>query len=94
MELHKIDYKDWLMNQGRLPDKDSLEYDDFFDFHEELCKNGCMMGDVYINPFLYWHLNAWHTEVDVIDEYGRIAQKYANPKKPVSVRIEVCNSTS
>jgi hypothetical protein len=79
MELHKIDYKDWLMNQGRLPDKDSLEYDDFFDFHEELCKNGCMMGDVYINPFLYWHLNAWHTEVDVIDDYGRIAQKYANP---------------
>ena len=79
MKLHKIDYKDWLMNQGRLPDKDSAEYEAFFDFHEELCKNGCMMGDVYINPFLYWHLNAWHTEVDVIDEYGRIAQKYSNP---------------
>ena len=79
MKLHKIDYKDWLMNQGRLPDKESDEYDAFFDFHEELCKNGCMMGDVYINPFLYWHLNAWHTEVDVIDDYGRIAQKYANP---------------
>ena len=79
MKLHKIDYKDWLMNQGRLPDKDSEEHDAFFDFHEELCKNGCMMGDTYINPFLYWHLNAWHTEVDVIDEFGRIAQKYANP---------------
>ena len=79
MNLHKIDYKDWLMNQGRLPDKESAEHDAFFDFHEELCKNGCMMGDTYINPFLYWHLNAWHTEVDVIDEYGRIAQKYANP---------------
>jgi hypothetical protein len=38
-----------------------------------------MMGDVYINPFLYWHLNIWHTEVDIIDSYGRIAQKYANP---------------
>ena len=38
-----------------------------------------MMGDTYINPFLYWHLNAWHTEIDVIDDYGRIAQKYANP---------------
>ena len=79
MKLHKIDYKDWLMNQGRLPDKESEEYDAFFEFHEELCKNGCMMGDTYINPFLYWHLNAWHTEVDVIDEFGRIAQKYANP---------------
>jgi hypothetical protein len=38
-----------------------------------------MMGGVYINPFLYWHLNAWHTEVDVIDERGRINQQYANP---------------
>ncbi len=79
MELHKIDYKDWLMNQKRLPTPGSEEYDAFFAFHEELCKNGCMMGDTYINPFLYWHLNAWHTEVDVIDEYGRIAQKYSNP---------------
>jgi hypothetical protein len=38
-----------------------------------------MMGGVYINPFLYWHLNAWHTEVDVIDDRGRINQVYANP---------------
>jgi hypothetical protein len=67
------------MCQKRLPDKESQEYDSFFAFHEELCKNGAMMGDTYINPFLYWHLNAWHTEVDIIDEYGRIAQKYANP---------------
>jgi len=79
MKLHKVDYKDWLMNQKRLPTPDSAEYDAFYAFHEELCKNGCMMGDVYINPFLYWHLNAWHTEIDVIDDYGRIAQKYANP---------------
>lgn len=79
MELQKIDYKDWFINQKRLPDKDSLEYKPFFDFHKNLCLNGAMMGDVYINPFLYWHLNIWHTEVDVIDDYGRIAQKYANP---------------
>jgi hypothetical protein len=38
-----------------------------------------MMNGVYINPFLYWHLNIWHTEVDVIDERGRISQKYSNP---------------
>ena len=37
------------------------------------------MDGVYINPFLYWHLNFWNTEVDVIDERGRISQKYANP---------------
>jgi hypothetical protein len=79
MELLKIDSKDWLINQKRVPLVDSVEYGDFYDFHEEICKNGCMMGDVYIPPFLYWHLNVWHTEVDVIDASGRISQKYANP---------------
>ena len=79
MKLHSIDYKDWFINQGRLPDKHSEEYKQFFNFHKELCMNGCMMDGQYINPFLYWHLNIWHTEVDIIDEYGRINQKYANP---------------
>ena len=79
MEIQHIDYSDWFLNQKRIPDKESEEYDMFFDFHKELCTNGAIMNGVYINPFLYWHLNIWHTEVDVIDERGRIAQKYANP---------------
>ena len=79
MELQSIDYKDWFINQKRIPDKESKECKPFFDFHRELCLNGAMMGGTYINPFLYWHLNIWHTEVDIIDDYGRIAQKYANP---------------
>jgi len=79
MKLHSIEYKDWFINQGRIPDKSSEEYKEFFNFHKELCTNGCMMDGQYINPFLYWHLNIWHTEVDIIDEYGRINQKYANP---------------
>jgi hypothetical protein len=79
MKLHSVDYKDWFINQERIPDPESEEYREFFSFHKELCMNGCMMDGEYINPFLYWHLNVWHTEVDVIDEYGRINQKYANP---------------
>ena len=79
MELQSIDYKDWFINQPRIPDRESDEYRAFFNFHKELCLNGAMMGGVYINPFLYWHLNFWNTEVDVIDERGRISQKYANP---------------
>jgi hypothetical protein len=79
MKLHKVDYKDWFINQKRIPDPESEEYKAFFEFHKELCMNGCMIDDVYINPFLYWHLNVWHTEVDIIDDYGRINQKYANP---------------
>lgn len=79
MQLHNIEYKDWFINQGRIPDKGSEEHKQFFAFHKEICMNGAMMDGVYINPFLYWHLNIWHTEVDIIDEYGRINQKYANP---------------
>jgi len=79
IELQSIDYKDWFLNQSRIPDKESEEYKQFFNFHKDLCLNGAMMDGVYINPFLYWHLNFWNTEVDVIDERGRISQKYANP---------------
>ena len=79
MKLHNIEYKDWFINQGRIPDEGSEEYREFFNFHKELCMNGAMMDGQFINPFLYWHLNIWHTEVDIIDEYGRINQKYANP---------------
>ncbi|NBW33707.1 MAG: hypothetical protein EBR30_01480, partial [Cytophagia bacterium] len=78
-EIKSIDYKDWFINQGRIPDRESEEYKPFFDFHKDLCLNGAIMNGVFINPFLYWHLNIWHTEVDVIDERGRISQKYANP---------------
>jgi hypothetical protein len=79
MNLHNIEYKDWFINQKRIPDRSSDEYKQFFAFHKELCMNGAMMDGQYINPFLYWHLNIWHTEVDIIDEYGRINQKYSNP---------------
>ena len=79
IELQSIDYKDWFINQPRIPDKESNEYKAFFNHHKDLCLNGAMMDGVYINPFLYWHLNFWNTEVDIIDDRGRISQKYANP---------------
>jgi hypothetical protein len=79
LDLLSIDYKDWYINQSRIPDSNSEEYHKFFAFHKEICLNGAMMDGTYINPFLYWHLNFWHTEVDVMDERGRIYQKYNNP---------------
>ena len=51
MKLHSVDYKDWFINQKRIPDADSEEYRSFFNYHKELCMNGCMMDGVYINPF-------------------------------------------
>ena len=77
--IKSIDYKDWLINQKRVPDRYSNEFKPFFDYHKELCINGAFMDGVYITPFLYWHLNAWHTEIDIVDGMGRINQKYANP---------------
>ena len=79
MNLENVKYSEWLINQSRLPDKSSQEYKPFFEFHKKLCLDGFMMDGVFINPFLYWHLNLWHTEVDVIDDRGRIYQQYANP---------------
>jgi hypothetical protein len=79
LHIQSIDYKDWFINQKRIPDKTSKEYDAFFAFHKDLCLNGAIVNDVYFNPFLYWHLNIWHTEVDTIDAQGRIGQKYMNP---------------
>ena len=77
--LLSIDYKDWFINQKRIPDKESSEAKEFFEFHKKLCTEGCLMNGEFINPFLMWHLNFWHTEVDVIDEKGYISQKYINP---------------
>ena len=79
IKLHKLDFSDWFINQKRVPDIQSVEYEAFYDFHKQLCLYGFYMGDTFINPFLYWHLNIWHTEVDVIDERGYIYQKYKNP---------------
>lgn len=77
--IETITYQDWFLNQKRIPDKNSSEYKAFFAFHKKLATDGFYMEGDYFNPFLYWHLNIWHTEVDVIDERGRINQKYANP---------------
>lgn len=74
-----IDYKDWYINQHRLPDEESEEYMSFYEYHKDLCLNGFMMGDTYFNGFLYWHLNFWHTEVD-IEEIGKNGEKYINQK--------------
>lgn len=74
-----IDYKDWFINQKRIPDAESKEAEKFFEFHKRLATEGFMMNGIFINPFLYWHLNFWHTEIDVIDERGVIHQKYINP---------------
>lgn len=74
-----VTYSEWFLNQKRVPDKGSEEYEEFFEFHKKLCLEGFMMDGVFINPFLYWHLNMWNTEVDILGEKGKILNKYTNP---------------
>lgn len=70
---------DWFINQKAVPDKESVEYTDFWAFQEQLCKEGCNVQDVHIPGYLYWHLNFWKTDVDYLDAQGRPQQKYTNP---------------
>lgn len=77
--IQSLPYNEWYINQKIVPPEDSQEYKEFYDFHKDICLNGCMMEGEFINPFLYWHLNFWNTEVDVVDARGRISQKYTHP---------------
>lgn len=77
--IMNITYNEWLINQKRLPDPNSSEYAAFWQFHKEVCINGANMYGVYIPGFLYWHLNIWQTDIDYIDDKGRIKSEYRNP---------------
>lgn len=77
--MENVSYSEWMINQKRLPDNSSQEASAFYEWHKKLAVEGFLMEGVYINPFLYWHLNFWHTEVDVIDLKGFISQPYMNP---------------
>ena len=76
----EITSKDWYVNQKYIPDNQSSEYKDFWDYQRKLCTEGCVIDGVFINPYLYWHLNFWHTEVDVPNpKGGKPLQHYINP---------------
>ena len=47
MDYHNLQYSEWFINQKRIPDRDSEEHKEFFDFHKEVCMNGCTLDGVY-----------------------------------------------
>lgn len=76
----EIKTSDWHINQKVLPGEDSAEYDDYYAYQEELCKNGCYVDGIYINGYLYFHLNFWNTDVDFPNPNGgKPIQKYTHP---------------
>ncbi len=79
-DILNVPYRDWYLNVKNPPKKGDYNYKSFWEKQERLCTEGCMVGGVFINPYLYWHLNFWNTEVDYLDEDGKPQQKYTQPK--------------
>jgi hypothetical protein len=69
---------DLLMNKKNTPDENSEEYFDFWAYERDKCKNGITIDNVYISGFLYYHLNFFKCQLDIL-ENGRIIRKLANP---------------
>lgn len=75
----KIAYSEWYINIKNPPKENDHDYDIFWEKQERLCKEGCVTGGVFFNPYLYWHLNFWKTEVDYLDDNDKPQQSYINP---------------
>ena len=67
-----------LLNMKRTPAEDSQEFSAFWKLEKDKCKNGITIDGIYISGFLYYHLNFFKCQLDVL-ENGRIIRKLANP---------------
>ena len=67
-----------LMNKKNTPDENSEEYFNFWAYERDKCKNGITIDNVYISGFLYYHLNFFKCQLDIL-ENGKIIRKLANP---------------
>ena len=70
--------KELLINMKLTPDEDSQEFFDFWRTEAIKCKNGLTIDGVFISGFLYFHLNYFKCQIDVITN-GRIERKFTNP---------------
>lgn len=73
-----INSKDLLLNIKRTPDESSQEFSAFWKHERDKCKNGIYIDNTFISGFLYYHLNFFKCQLDVL-ENGRIIRKLANP---------------
>ena len=73
-----IDSKDLLINLDRTPDIKSNEYKGFWINERDKCINGTIIDGTTISGFLYYHLNFFKCQLDVLDN-GRVIRKLHNP---------------
>jgi len=79
LEIPKIAYKDFLLNQKE-PTRDSPKYIPFWEKHIGYCKSGVDVGGVYISGWLYWHLNFFFVAQDEEDDWGNILSVVNRPQ--------------
>ena len=70
--------KELLINQKNTPDVNSQEYSSFWKNERDKCKNGIIIDNVFISGFLYYHLNFFKCQLDILDN-GTVIRKLANP---------------
>lgn len=77
----EIKYSQWHINTANPPtDPQDKNYNDYWDFHEELCRDGFTIDGVFFPGTLYWHLNFWMTDVDHPNPNGgKPIQRYEHP---------------
>lgn len=62
----------------RTPDEKSQEFAAFWKLERDKCKYGIYIDTQFISGFLYYHLNFFKCQLDILDD-GRIIRKLANP---------------
>ena len=67
-----------LINMKRTPAEDSQEFSAFWKQERDKCKNGITIDGIFISGFLYYHLNYFKCQLDIL-ENGKIVRKLANP---------------
>lgn len=71
---------EFFINMKSIPDKDSEEYDAFFQNELQKIEYGVTINGVFIDPWLYWHLNHWHINIDIEDPRSNvIKRRLGNP---------------
>jgi len=69
---------DLIMNMKKTPDETSQEFRSFWENEMTKCKNGIIIDNTFISGFLYYHLNFFKCQLDIL-ENGNIIRKLANP---------------
>lgn len=71
---------EFFINQKSIPDQKSVEYTPFFLNELDKITYGLTIDGVYIHGWLYWHINHWHINKDILDSRnGDIIRTFSSP---------------